>query len=186
MSSAEPIFYIPGLLAERYFDIEKNFIHKKNRAGANIYLFEPKWFMPETHTAKLERAYNEAQDLVKKSGSLSIYAYSAGACIAVSLLERITQVSSATLVAGKVKGALIRNKRDDGYNTRAPYVLRTVAVSEKILSQPVDFASKITCYHPIYDAVVPKQDTLIEGATDKTIPMLGHGAAIVLAIAINF
>jgi hypothetical protein len=170
------IFYIPGLGEQRTIDRQARYISILNKyLKKQIFFFDPKWETIEPAKDKLIRlrqSYEQAKRPQK------IYGVSAGAALTVLLGAGCN--AELTTVAGKHTGA---NKIGPEYQQRAPAFLSIVHQSEMTLDNDEELRARLTSYHPLFtDGTVPMEDIIIEGATNKLIPVPFHVPAIIAGL----
>ena len=167
------VLYIPGVgdrenggLQRRYIGLLNLFRRRK------IVYFEALWGSGESYADKFARLLK----VYEESGSPSIiYGISAGASLAVCLGSKYRS-TRLPLVAGKVQGADSVGPR---YFKRYVALIESVRASEQAVNDLR--GSKVTCYQPKSDDVVPLADMVVPGARVVRLPVNGHIAAIVYA-----
>jgi hypothetical protein len=168
------IFLTPGLGGERVIRRQRKFVELLNsRRKRQIFFFDPRWQTEERAGDKLTRLH-EAYEQAGKPHTL--FGISAGATMAVILGQEYPETEIITL-AGKHTGAgTIGAER----RARAPALMEFVEMSEQVLASGLSVQRRMTSYHPfLSDGVVPKDDIVVAGAHNKTLPLPLHSSAIV-------
>jgi predicted alpha/beta hydrolase family esterase len=138
------------------------------------------WAVDEPWQTKLERLL-QAIDELSKSGTVSLVGTSAGASAVLQAYERRrTTVAGVVCICGKINNVEAVNP---DYYTENPSFKDALAWLQKALPKlSAADCAHILSIHPLWDGVVPVQDTVIPGAQERTILAAGHAFSIFVTL----
>lgn len=130
---------------------------------------------------KLERLIGKIDELAAKGDRVSLVGTSAGAsAVLVAYAARPDKVAGVVCICGKINHPETVEPWRFAEN---PAFKESLAQLQQVLPA-LDRAARarIMSIHPWYDDLVPVADTRIPGATEKTIPAIGHVFGIFVAL----
>jgi len=176
------LIYFPGLGDHRDYgqSVALNFW---KIYGINAECYRIGWSDSEPFSEKLEKVLDRV-DVLSKSGSVAIMGASAGASAALNVFARRQDIiSKVVCVAGKIGGL---DKIGQKTFQENPAFKGSIDMLPGSLGElGADQRSKILSLHPIYDGTVPVVDTIIDGATERSQPVIGHPISIFYALTIG-
>lgn len=174
------VIYVPGL-GDRYNGRGQHQLTRLWRLyGLRMHYFAVGWDDNEVFDMKLKRLLKLINDLAQ-NGKVALVGTSAGASLAVNAYAaRNERINGVVLLFGKINNpqtiAASRYRQNPAFRVslnQLPQSLRRLSSAQKM---------RILSIKPLADGLVPPGDTVIEGATSKTIPVIGHSAGIILAL----
>lgn len=178
---AHHVIYIPGLgdhrarmqrLAPKYWQI----------FGIQGHCYLMGWNdKQEVFAPKLGRLLDLIDTLAKADNTVSLVGASAGASVAlIAYAARPETVAGVVCICGKINHPETVSQWRFREN---PTFQESLAHLQQLLPTiSPNQRSRILCLHPFHDGVVPVADTVIPGATERLIPMVGHAVSIGCAL----
>jgi pimeloyl-ACP methyl ester carboxylesterase len=175
-------FYIPGLGNPR--NKGQGLLLKVWRIyGVRIHYYPMYWSDKRSFSEKFEALLEAIDATAKKTGSVSLIGTSAGASAVINAYAARRQIIHRVVcISGKLNNPQTAENRFKE-NPSFEGSLRMVATSLAALN--VTDRSRILSLHPVYDDVVPINDTRIEGAHEGLEPVVGHVASIIYALTLG-
>ena len=176
------VIYIPGLGDHRAKG-QRLAVSLWRVYGVQGELFQIHWRDGQAFEPKLQRLVDRIDTLTSAGNSVSLVAASAGASAALSVYAaRPETVSGVVLLCGKIHNAhqmhpsvFKKNISFEHSMSRLPQILDQLSISQR---------SRIMSVHPLADESVPVADTIIAGAVERTVPVVGHAVGIAYGLTI--
>ena len=171
------VIYIPGI-GDDVKMLQSTLIKRWRLYGVQPLVHEMPWMDKEPFAPKLERLVALIDDLYDKGHTVSLVGASAGAGAAINAFAaRKNKVNGVVCIAGKVNNP---NSIGDGYRQRSPAFLESalqVQFSLDILDDG-DYRKRTMSRYAVFDPVIPREDSIVLGGINKTVPTIGHSATI--------
>lgn len=173
------VIYVPGLGDSRSFGQDEA-IKNWKRYGLQVHYLPMRWADKESFIPKLKRLLDKIDELAEKGYLVSLAGASAGASAVLNAYAKRPNVHGVVLIAGKVQNPQTIGREIFDVN---PAFKESVFLAKKSLDAlGPDKTSRIMSIHPLLDGRVPVADTLIPGALEKTVPVIGHVPGIFFTI----
>lgn len=142
------------------------------------------WHKTEDFKLRLAELSKKVVELNSEGRRVVLVGYSAGASAAINALSANKEkVSRVILICGKIQNL---DKINDQYFKLNPRFGRSIDLLKKSLPDlDAKQRAKILSIRPIFDEVVPVKDTIIEGAKNKKIFMVGHVPTIAYCLSLS-
>ncbi|HUS26472.1 MAG TPA: hypothetical protein VMY99_03940 [Nevskiaceae bacterium] len=177
------IIYVPGLSDSRA-DGQGLATKAWVLYGVKGHCLRMHWADGEPFAPKLQRLLDTIDELAAAGHTVSLVGASAGAsAVLQAFAARKDTVAGVVCICGKIQHP--ETVRDAVYAENPAFMQAMKRLSTSLHSiLPADRA-RILSIHPRADNSVPPEDTIIEGAVEKTIPTSGHARSIFYALTVG-
>lgn len=176
------LIYVPGLGDNRSYG-QEDAIKRWQKFGLDTTYFPLGWADKEPFAPKLKRLLAKIDDLADAGYQVSLVGVSAGASAVLNAYAIRPKIHRVVLIGGKVNNPqTIGNKI---YQQNPAFKESVFMVSKRLSKLSPDKIGRIMSIHPLYDGRVPVADTLIPGAVEKTVPVIGHILGIFFTISLR-
>lgn len=166
------VIYVPGLGDKRSYG-QTLAISSWRLFGLKAHYFPLVWSDKEDFEPKLARLLRKIDALKKKGKPVSLVGVSAGAGAVLNAFAlRKDAITGVVCIGGKINNPQSINHKVYEINPAFKQSLMLLQKNLKKLNQAE--RKRIMSIHPLEDKQVPPADTLIRGATEKTVPVTGH------------
>lgn len=182
MSSNLTVIYITGL-NDSNVSLQKNAVNSWRIFGVNPIFFQTRWSNNESFKTKKEQLLELIDRELDRGNTVSIFAVSAGASLAISAyLQRKSSVSAMVFVCGKIlRPEIVAEK----YFEQNPAFRKAMSeISSNVAKLNKGDREKILSLSPIFDETVTKRDTFVRSAKNSTLPFVFHAPTIAIAISL--
>ncbi len=139
------------------------------------------WSLDARFEDRLDELENLIRNRTQQGERVAVVGASAGASAAVTLLEKCPElVTSATLICGKIHRPDMIPGPVLEYNTVFEQALDQL--DERLDNLDPSQRARILSLRAAHDGIVPPQDTIIEGADNRQMPVIGHLTGIAFAL----
>lgn len=174
--------YIPGLGDSRSYS-QDNAIKKWAKRGVVGHYFPVGWADKEDWAPKLARLLTKIDKLSAHGHIVSLVGASAGASAVLNAYAHRPAVNAVVCIAGKINNPQSISKRI--YQINPAFKQSVYGVFGSLSGLNNTQKTKIMSIHPLFDGTVPVKDTLIDGAVEKSIPVIGHRLGIFYTITLG-
>jgi hypothetical protein len=176
------IVYVPGLGDNKAF-VQGILVYVWRLYGVRSVTRTMNWLDPEPFEEKLTRLLVEMDEKLAKGYKVSVVGASAGAgAVLNAFAARSGQISGVVSICGKI---LHPETVSDYTYRRNPAFKESLAMLPSSLDELGEpERRRILSLHPKADPSVPVRDTHIDGAAEKTMPVVGHSVGILTALTI--
>lgn len=176
------VIYVPGLGDNKVF-VQGILVYIWRLYGVRSVTRTMNWLDPEPFEEKLTRLLVEMDEKLAKGYKVSLVGASAGAgAVLNAYAARKEQISGLVSICGKI---LHPETVSDSTYSRNPAFKESMAMLPNSLEKLGSLQrQRILSIHPKADPSVPVRDTYIDGAAEKTMPVVGHGVGILTALSI--
>lgn len=173
------IIYVPGLNDQSMFNRAVTKVIKGptglGRDGIKVDVFEPKWKQKSNFAPELKRIVQIIDELAEQ-GDVSLVGQSAGGSVVLNAYtERSARVTGVVNVGGRLRSGqhVYRTlkraaEKDPGFEE---FVLM---FQEREKNLTAEERKKIMTIRPFLDEGVPASTVSLEGATNVSVPVIGH------------
>lgn len=174
------VIYVPGL-GDKSINARRRLFGLWRYKDIDIEVFVPNWQTDESWQIKLNRLLARIDQLHTDGKIVSLVGESAGASAVTQALKLRAEVLNAVvLLCGKSRYpervAAWRYQQNPAL--REAITLSHIAVRKLSTYQK----QKILNLHPMYDPIMPVQETKIPGIKNALIPTVGHATSIVFSM----
>lgn len=173
------IIYVPGLFDHvKWVDaLQRRALKGWEKHGATTEVFLAGWKDDSDFDPRLDALCERIEQLAEQGLEVSLVGASAGATAVVGALHRLPQhVKAAVIICGKVHRPHIIPE----------FVLDELEVFDDALDDTQvalaelteDERSKLVSMRSMFDAIVPPKDSIVRGAQNIRMPIIGHLAGI--------
>ncbi|HVX48424.1 MAG TPA: hypothetical protein VHA05_03655 [Candidatus Saccharimonadales bacterium] len=174
------VIYIPGIGDDRT-GLQEKIIKTWRCWGVEAELWSMDWADTRTWDSKFEAFLGRVDSLAAGGQKVALVGASAGASAAINAYAaRQNRISGVVCIAGKINHPETIGKRYRRKNRSFIESAEQCAASLKSLSP--NKRDKIMSRYGAYDELVPKRDSRIPGAHNRTVLSAGHGVTIALQI----
>jgi pimeloyl-ACP methyl ester carboxylesterase len=171
------VIYIPGI-GDDIKKLQSTLIKKWRLYGVQPLVHEMPWMDQEPFASKLERLVALIKELHGQDRIVSLVGASAGAGAAINAFaQRSGKVNGIVCIAGKVNNP---ESIGDGYRQRSPSFIESanqVQFSLDILDEG-NYRSRIMSRYALFDPIIPREDSIVLGGVNITVPTFGHSVTI--------
>jgi pimeloyl-ACP methyl ester carboxylesterase len=171
------VIYIPGI-GDDIKKLQSTLIKKWRLYGVQPLVHEMPWMDQEPFASKLERLVALIKELHGQDRIVSLVGASAGAGAAINAFaQRSGKVNGIVCIAGKVNNP---ESIGDGYRQRSPSFIESanqVQFSLDILDEG-NYRSRIMSRYALIDPIIPREDSIVLGGVNITVPTFGHSVTI--------
>jgi pimeloyl-ACP methyl ester carboxylesterase len=141
------------------------------------------WHKKEDFKTRIAELSKRIAELNSEGRRVVLVGYSAGASAAINALSANKEkVQRVILICGKIQNL---DKINDQYFKLNPRFELSIELLKKSLPDlDTKQRAKILSIRPIFDEVVPVKDTIIEGAKNKRVLMVGHVPTIAYCLSL--
>ncbi len=142
------------------------------------------WHKKEDFKTRIAELSKRIAELNSEGRRVVLVGYSAGASAAINALSANKEkVQRVILICGKIQNL---DKINDQYFKLNPRFELSIELLKKSLPDlDTKQRAKILSIRPIFDEVVPVKDTIIEGAKNKRVLMVGHVPTIAYCLSLT-
>lgn len=177
------IIYIPGL-----FDrvgwveaLQRRALKSWSKYGGNPEMFTIGWSDEGEFDPRLEELCDRIEQLRAQGRSVALVGASAGASAVVGALARLgTDISASVLICGKIHRPHIIP--EVVYDLNEVFEDALDDVSDDIEQLSPEVLSRMVSLRSFKDGIVPPRDSVIQGAKNVRMPVIGHIAGIGFAL----
>ena len=176
------VIYVPGL-GDRLppvVHLQREALRTWRALGVRTTMFRVRWSSDATFQDRLDRLDAPVEQCEQRGERVALMGASAGAGAVLAAYARRRSIIAFVIIAGKVlepediiKPVLDRN---------APFAQSLAAVPELLEDLGPDDRAKILSLRSARDGIVDDEDTLLEGAVNETMRVVGHVVAIGYAL----
>lgn len=165
--------------------LQGTLIKKWRLYGVKSELHEMPWMDQKPFAAKLQQLLARIDELKQQGHIVSLVGASAGAGAAINAFAaRPDVVCGVVCIAGKVN-----NPQSIGQNYRrlSPAFIESALQVQFSLDALDDgnLRRRIMSRFALFDPVVPREDSIVLGGINKTVPTIGHSITIAEQLAIG-
>lgn len=168
---AHHVIYIPGLGDDRSYG-QDIILRLWRIRGLTLHYFPLGWADKENFAPKLTRLIKKVDELSSAGHKVSLIGVSAGASAVLAAFSERKDINKVVCIVGKINNP--QNIGEVIYKKNPAFKQSMASVSASLASLSEADRKKIMSIHPLHDKTVPKADTIISGAIEKTIPVRGH------------
>ena len=140
------------------------------------------WNDKQPFVPKLQRLLDKIDEL-SADGPVSLIGASAGAsAVLLALTKRPDKVAGVVCMCGKITHPETINP--ERYVENPAFQDAMTDLRHTLPEITAKYAGRIMSIHPLYDGTVPIRDTILPGAREKTVPLVGH--ALTIAVLLIF
>jgi len=151
--------------------------------GVQSEVFHMQWRDGKPFAPKLEKLLQKIDDYHEQGDKVSLVAASAGASVAVAAFAaRPAVMSRVVLVCGKILNP--QNMHPSVFRKNVSFKDSLGAIDANLAKLSAEDRRRIMTIHPVADESVPVRDTFIEGAVERTVPVVGHALGIGYSITV--
>ena len=179
MRTQHHIIYVPGLGDPRY-GLQGWALNLWRVVGVRPHYFPMHWRGQEPFEPKFQRLLALTDSLLSQGHFVSFVGASAGASAVINAYAARPKVTGVVCICGK-----LRNPQTISEYTyqKNPAFWDSMSMLSASLGQLSDaHRQKILSIHPYKDDVVPPEDTIIDGANEKSVPSVGHAFSIAFCL----
>lgn len=142
------------------------------------------WHKKEDFKTRIAELSKRIAELNSEGRRVVLVGYSAGASAAINALSANKEkVSRIILICGKIQNL---DKINDSYFKLNPKFGGSVELLKKSLPDlDAEQRAKVLSIRPIFDETVPVKDTIIQGAKNKRVFMVGHVPTIAYCLSLT-
>lgn len=165
------VIYLPGLGDSKTHG-QDDAIKRWEKYGLETHFFPLGWADKESFEPKFKRLLSKIDELLKTGDKVSLVGVSAGASAALNAYALRSSLSSVVLICGKVNDP--QSIGESVYLENPAFKQSVFAVKDSLAQLNPAQIKRIMSIHPLRDQSVPVPDTIIKGALEKTVPVIGH------------
>ena len=183
MTKKTIVLFIPGLGDDKIRG-ENLAIRLLKPWGLDGEYFPIFWHKKDDFKLKLTELNKRITELNSEGRRVVLVGYSAGASAAINALSANKEkVSRIILICGKIQNL---DKINDSYFKLNPKFGGSVELLKKSLPDlDAEQRAKVLSIRPIFDETVPVKDTIIQGAKNKRVFMVGHVPTIAYCLSLT-
>ena len=183
MTKKTTVLFIPGLGDDKIRG-ENLAIRLLKPWGLDGEYFPIFWYKKDDFKLKLTELNKRITELNSEGRRVVLVGYSAGASAAINALSANKEkVSRIILICGKIQNL---DKINDSYFKLNPKCGGSVELLKKSLPDlDAEQRAKVLSIRPIFDETVPVKDTIIQGAKNKRVFMVGHVPTIAYCLSLT-
>ena len=142
------------------------------------------WHKKEDFKTRIAELSKRIAELNSEGRRVVLVGYSAGASAAINALSANKEkVQRVILICGKIQNL---DKINDSYFKLNPKFGGSVELLKKSLPDlDAEQRAKVLSIRPIFDETVPVKDTIIQGAKNKRVFMVGHVPTIAYCLSLT-
>lgn len=181
MSRPQPyIIYIPGL-GDRYDIIRRSCLWTWRLYGANVQLVASEWRGDEALDVKINRIKQTVQTHVNRGRRVVLLGESAGGSLALNTYATMPEtIAGVVTLCGKNTRADNVSPRLYRHNPAFRASMQQVDVAARQLTRQQ--RQRVTSVYPLWDAYVPRVDTLIPDCRQVKLYSVGHLTSILFGL----
>ena len=139
------------------------------------------WSDGRSFEAKLANLLRQIDVQITAENQVSLIGVSAGASAVINAYaQRKSEIHGVVCICGKLRNPQTAANR---FKTNPAFRDSLMMLPESLESLSQKDKQKILSVHPLWDGSVPVADTKIDGALERTVPVLGHITGISYAIS---
>ncbi len=171
------VIYVPGI-GDDPRGLQEKLIQTWKIFGARPHRFELPWDGQQSFDSKLAHLLSYIDGLTQQGHRVSLVGASAGAGAVINAFAaRPDTVSGVICIAGKVNhpqtiGSAYR-KRSAAFHESAVLVKGSLAQLDELKK-----LAAIQSRYALLDPIVLRRDSIVKGATNVTVPTIGHATTI--------
>jgi pimeloyl-ACP methyl ester carboxylesterase len=142
------------------------------------------WHKKEDFKTRIAELSKRIAELNSEGRRVVLVGYSAGASAAINALSANKEkVQRVILICGKIQNL---DKINDQYFKLNPRFELSIELLKKSLPDlDAEQRAKVLSIRPIFDETVPVKDTIIQGAKNKRVFMVGHVPTIAYCLSLT-
>jgi len=177
------VVYIPGLNDHRA-KLQYKVVRAWRLLGVKVTIEPMNWSDQKSYDSKLEHLLATIDMLHDQGHEVSLVGVSAGASMALNAFAvRPHTVYKVACICGKINHP--ETVANVTYQRNPAFKESMDLLENSINNLSIQQLERIRCIHPLADNIVPIADTKVDGASEKTIPVVGHTLGIVYAITLG-
>jgi len=177
------VIYIPGLGDSRAVGQEM-VVRTWNWWGVDAELLRMNWSDDESWESKLQRLLSRIDELTDAGKRVALVGSSAGAAAVITAFTaRKSQIAGCVIIAGKVNRP--ENISEKYRRNNPAFVAAAEACKQALQGLDMQDRKRILSRYALFDEVINKQDSQIEGARNQTVLSVGHGPTIGIQIILG-
>ncbi|MBC7581459.1 hypothetical protein H7097_01150 [Aeromicrobium sp.] len=151
--------------------------------GVRPHTFPMRWADQQPFEPKFQRLLAYIDDLLAQGHLVSLVGASAGATVALNAFAARPQIHGVVCIAGKVNRA---HAIGAWYHQNASsFVESAYQAQDSVLSLTTGQRARISSRYAIVDVIVPRRDSIVPGAQNKTVIGIGHVPTIALQLTVG-
>lgn len=172
MSKKLHILYVPGLGDSRISG-QRLAVRIWRIWGVHAEVLQMNWADKESWQQKRDRLLNRIDELLQSGEPLALVGTSAGGSAVINAYAaRKSRLVGCVLICGKVNHP---ETLGDWHRRNVPaFVDSANECAEALQTLDTPDRRRIQSRYAIRDGIVPKQDSHVNGAHNKTVPSIGH------------
>jgi hypothetical protein len=172
------VIYVPGL-GDKNLKGRRMLLNMWHFRNVSIEICSMRWSIDEPWDTKLERLLKRIEECKQQGDSVTLVGESAGASAVINALSKTDAVNGVVLLCGKSQypDRVAQYRYNQNPTLRSALIHSNQAVGN--LTGPQK--QKVLNLYPIFDPVVPVQETKISGVRNAVMPIIGHATSIVFA-----
>ena len=177
------VIYIPGI-GDANPTSQIWAVSKWKYWGVDSELLQMNWHDNEPWPKKLDKITARIDRLKSESKLVALVGASAGASAAINAYAaRKDDVIGLVTIAGKINNPQSIGPR---YRQNNPAFVESAYQCEQSLKKLNEAdLKKVLCRYAVFDEVIARQDSVIQGAKNQMIPTLGHAITIAIQITLG-
>ncbi len=180
MSQIHHVIYVPGL-GDNKARGQDNAVKNWSKHGLVGHYMPIGWADGEAFDAKLDRLIKKVDELSKQGHMVSLVGASAGASAVLNTYAKRPNIHAVICISGKINNPDSIGQRI--FSSNPAFKDSVYVVAKSLASLEPNKISRIMSIHPIYDSYVPVADTIIKGAVEKRVLIIGHAFGIFYTLA---
>ncbi|CAN5337390.1 hypothetical protein BH09PAT4_BH09PAT4_07380 [soil metagenome] len=172
------VVYVPGI-GDDTGRLQGLLVRLWRLYGVRGIMHEMPWMDGAPFAPKLDQLLQRIDKLHEQGCTVSLVGASAGAgAVLNAFAARKDKVAAVVCLAGKINNP---DTIGGAYRRRSPSFVESASEVQFSLDKlDVDTERKrIMSRYAIFDGIVPRQDSVLIGGVNKTVPALGHGVTII-------
>lgn len=171
------VIYVPGI-GDDVKKLQSSLVKLWRVYGVNGLTHEMPWMDTAAYQPKLEKLLDLIDSLHAQGHEVSLVGTSAGAGAVINAFAaRKDIVRGVVCIVGKVNNP---DTIGTVYRQRSPAFLESAArVGSSLRKLTNADRKRIMSRFALLDLIVPRRDSIISGAINKTVPTFGHGFTII-------
>lgn len=172
--------YVPGL-GDQNTRGQDAAVNSWQKQGVKAHYFALGWADGKSFAPKFDRLLVKIDELINQGNSVSLVGSSAGASAVINAYAKRPEVHAVILISGKINNPESIGRKI--YDLNLAFKDSVYMVKESLARLRPEQIKRIMSIHPLYDGYVPVADTIIPGAVEKRVLVVGHVFGIFYTLA---